>query len=390
MHIALDATAAVRQYAGVGRFARGLLSGLHGVDEQNRYTLLTFGRHRLPPSTLCIPERAIWRTLPLSEHLATLIWQRARLPLSPVSLLRGPDVFFTPDYLPLPSGRVPSVISVHDLSFLLHPECAEARLRRYLSEAVPRAAASAAAVVAVSQTTAAVVHDLLHVPSERIHVVPNGVDTTFREPLLIDDADRAGYLAQRFGLTPGYVLSVGTLEPRKNYTRLLQGFALARRQGAFNDSARRAGSSAGLLVIAGREGWLYEPIFREVARLGLRRTVQFITRFDDTDLRALYAGAGGFIYPSVYEGFGIPPLEALASGVPVAASRAGALPEVLEDAAVYFDPNDGEAIAAALHTLVNDAAARRAVLEAGRRRVAEYTWERSACALLAVLTQVAA
>ncbi len=395
MRIVFDGTAAVRQRAGIGRFARGLLRGLAGIDDLNSYTLVTVGRARLSRDDVEVPVHHLWLRLPLSERLARIGWHRLRILPSPASAIPGASVFFTPDFaLPRP-GRTPSILTVHDLSFLVHPECADAGLRRYLVDEVPRSIRQAAAVVAVSRTTAHALQTLLGVDSGRIAVVPNGVDAAFRPLPAAGGAEPA---PPPYGLQRGYLLSVGTLEPRKNYLRLLQAFS------ALKKRLLRSGWSAGpdvpregarmphdlQLVIAGREGWQFEPIFREVARLGLEQSVRFFANAADPDLLALYRHAGGYVCPSLYEGFGIPPLEAMACGVPVASSTGGALPEVLEDAALYFDPLDVESMSRAIERLLTDASCSGLLRERGFVRAGQYTWARAGQAALDLFRRVAA
>jgi glycosyltransferase involved in cell wall biosynthesis len=401
MRIVVDATAAVRQQAGVGRFARGLLSGLAALDAHNDYTLLTTGRARQRPLPSALPVHHRWLQLPISERVARIAWHRLVIGPPPTLLVRRPELFFTPDYALPPVGSVPAVLTIHDLSFLVYPECADAGLRRYLEQSVPRSIARATAVVAVSETTARALHDRLKVEPERIHVVPNGVGPQFSplEPPGLRGSGAPGmrlarHLHERFGIDPGYLLHVGTLEPRKNLVRLLQAFnALRRRK---REAAASAAGDAPVpfarlqLVLAGREGWLYEPIFKEVARLGLRECVRFLTRVDDDDLVSLYRGALAFIYPSLYEGFGIPPLEAMACGVPVAASTGGALAEVLDGAAEFFDPVDVDAMVGAMDRVLADAPVRARLISRGRQRAQEYTWERAGRAALMLFDRTAA
>ena len=215
-------------------------------------------------------------------------------------------------------------------------------------------------------------------------------------PLPVRDADTPA--PHHFGLRDGYVLAVGTLEPRKNYVRLLQAFASLRKRLQAAGSRASGGPSihggAGdgelKLAIVGREGWLFEPIFLEVARLGLERSVRFFSNATDSDLLALYRHAGAFVFPSLYEGFGIPPLEAMACGIPVAASTGGALPEVLGDAALYFDPLDTQAMSGAIERVLTDGACRLDLRARGFIRASEYTWDRAARAALDLFERVAA
>ena len=386
MRIVFDGTAAVRQRAGVGRFARGLLAGLAEVDTENAYTLVTAGRARLDERELRLPLHHKWLRLPLTERLARIGWHRLHLLPSPALAVRGANLFFTPDFaLPRP-GRVPSILTVHDLSFLLHPECADDGLRRYLSAEVPRSIAQAAAVVAVSRTTAGALQSELGIDPARITVVPNGVDPQFC-PLPAAEASRSP-----FGLPECYVLSVGTLEPRKNYVRLLKACSVLKKRfkrgGEDAAGAGRTPADSIVLAIAGREGWMFEPIFREVARLGLAHSVRFFADAADRDLLALYQHAGLFVFPSLYEGFGIPPLEAMACGVPVASSTGGALPEVLGDAALYFDPEDVPAMAGAIERALLDEECRQLLRLRGLARSAEYSWDTAGRAALALFERV--
>src|SRR6185437_2069403 len=386
MRIVMDATAAVRQQAGVGRFARGLLSGLATADLENEYYLLTTGRARLEVPTHELPRHHRWLRLPVSERVATIAWQRARLRPSPARFVRGAALFVTPDYALPAVGRLPSILTVHDLSFLLFPECADDGLRRYLEKIVPRSLEQASLVLAVSHTTATSLTKLLGVVPERIVVVGNAVDARFTPMTTIAAEEHGKRLAEAFQIQPGYLLTVGTLEPRKNLVRLLGAYAALRSRWARRYNPR----PCPILVIAGREGWRFEPIFREVARLGVTPWVRFFTRVLDRDLPTLYRGATALVCASLYEGFGIPPLEAMACGVPVASSTGGALSEVLGEAVLRFDPLDLDGMCAALEAVLTDEDARARLIVAGRARARAYTWEGSARMALAAFKKAAA
>jgi glycosyltransferase involved in cell wall biosynthesis len=337
---------------------------------------------------MVVPSLHRWLRLPVPERVARIAWQRVRLAPPPTLLTRHAGLFFTPDFALPPVGNVPGVLTVHDLSFLVHPECADQGLQRYLATVVPRSVQRAEGVIAVSQTTAQALTRMLSVPPERITVVQNAVDPQFIPATEAEQAVLPDLLAARFALRPGYLLCVGTLEPRKNLVRLLQAYADLRRR--WSRAAGSARAPVPTLVIAGREGWLYEPIFRELARLGLGRAVQFLTRVPDADLVHLYHGAAAFVYPSIYEGFGIPPLEAMACGIPVAASNGGALPETLDDAALSFDPLDITAMSRCVEQILTDEPLRDDLTQRGRKRAAAFTWEGAARAALSLFERVAA
>lgn len=362
LRVGYDATAAYRQSAGIGRYTRDLLAAMQAEAADVRFTVLYAAAGA---TSGWLPERRAgdrYRPLPLSDRLLNALWQRLRVPV-PVELVTGRmDLFHSPDFT-LPYTRSRAVLTVHDLAFLRVPDCAYPTLRAYLEVAVPRSIRRADAIIAVSQNTRRDLIELLDVPEERIRVIPEGVTRGLQ-----------GRAAEGGGR---YVLSVGTLEPRKNYPRLLAAYARARKLGMVHE-----------LVIAGRPGWLYEPVYEAVREYALEGVVRFESP-SEGELAALYAGADAFIYPSLYEGFGIPAAEALAQGIPSAVSAVSSLPEIVGDAAVTFPPLDIDAMCAALAQITGDEAVRARLRAAGPAQVAGFTWERAARETLALYQEVA-
>jgi glycosyltransferase involved in cell wall biosynthesis len=264
-------------------------------------------------------------------------------------------------------------LTIHDLSFLRVPDAAYPTLRAYLEVAVPRSARRASHLIAVSESTRRDIIELLGIPEERVTAVPEGVGPEFYP----DEGEIARSLLAPLGVPARFILSVGTLEPRKNYPRLLEAYSLLRRRGVPYP-----------LVIAGRPGWLYEPIFERLVELRLGDHVCFLQP-DDAELRALYSCTEMLVYPSLYEGFGIPPLEALACGAVVACSATSSLPEVVGDAALTFDPYDIDAIAAVMERALGDVELRKTLRQAGPGRAASFSWERTAEETARVYRQVA-
>jgi glycosyltransferase involved in cell wall biosynthesis len=376
MRIAVEYTPAVYQGGGIGRYTRELVHALAQLDAENEYILLVAGSRSTPaprprdPSTL--NPRFQVRRIPIPQRWLTILWHRLRLPL-PVEVFSGPiDLLHSPDYVLPPTRGARSVVTVHDLSFLTVPEAADPRLRRYLSRAVPRAVARADHVLADSHSTRDDLVTHLGVEPQRITVVYPGVDPRFR-PL---DEAAVQFVRARYDLQEPFILAVGTLEPRKNFPTLIEAYARLQDFGVALSEVQ--------LVIAGGKGWLYEGIFAAVERLGLGERVRFLDFVPDPDLPALYNAAAVFAFPSLYEGFGLPPLEAMACGTPVITSNVSSLPEVVGDAALTVPPTDVAALAEALARALTDEHLRATLRQQGLQQAARFTWDAAARTLLAV------
>lgn len=370
--VGFDATAAARQRAGIGRYTRELLQALARRQESIEYRLFycAGGDGELPE----LNDRFTIRQLPVSDRATNAVWHRARLPI-PVQLAVGRfDLFHSPDFTVPPTRGRPTIVTIHDLAFLRHPESAFPTLRAYLEQVVPRSARSADHVIAVSENARQDVIELLGVPPERVTTVYEGVSRFFR-PI---GRYAALHRVHNLGFSTPYILSVGTLQPRKNYVRLLEAYALLRQRGVNHD-----------LVIAGARGWMDDPIFQRIEELHLGGHVTVMTPDDET-LVALYSAADAFVYPSLYEGFGIPPLEALACGAPTAVSNASSLPEVVGNAALLFDPLDVEAMAGAVEQILGDPELAERLHQEGQDRARQFSWDRAAEETVRLYRDVAA
>jgi glycosyltransferase involved in cell wall biosynthesis len=387
MKIAIDYTTGIYPGAGIARYTRSLVAALAEIDRSNRYSLF-YAARRLPKPT---PETAQAETLvrehanvrvvpvPMSVRQMFGLWQRLRVPL-PVELFTGRcDVVHSPDFVSPPHRSGADVITVHDLSFLVVPECAEPKLAAFLGRSVPTAVRRADHIVAVSEQTRRDLIRLLSVPAERITAAYNGVDPRFRP---MPGSAEVQELRSKLGLPERFILHVGTLEPRKNLQRLVEAYGLLAK------SAR--GDVA--LVMAGRKGWLYEPIHEAAEQVNRQRSrrVMFLDYVYDDQLPLLYNMASVFAYPSLYEGFGLPAAEALACGVPTLVSTDGALAEVAGQAALAVNAQSVEDIAAGLQRLLEDEALRAELASAGPAQAARFTWDAAARAVLEIYNQVGA
>lgn len=288
------------------------------------------------------------------------------------------DLFHATDHLLPPLRRIPTVFTVHDLAFLVHPDTHLPSNRVFLQLMVPRFLRRATAIIADSEATRRDVLRYYAPPPEKVHVVHLGVEPAFQP--VDPDAARA-VVARQYALTPPYLLFVGTLEPRKN----LRGLLIAYRR-----LLSELGPALPPLIVAGAPGWWHEESYRAVERLGLTQHVRFVGRVAERDLPALYGAATAFLYPSLYEGFGLPPLEALACGTAVICSNRASLPEVVGDAAVQVDPINIAELATALRRVLSDANLRAELRARGLARAAQFTWARTASATVDVYRQVLA
>lgn len=376
VRIGIDYTSAAHQGAGIGRLTRSLVRALAERDRENQYTLLIRGRE-LPFAPPDVAGRNVASGITndrfrevrtrIDERWWDRIWHRLRLPV-PVEWVIGPvDVFHSPDFtLPPTLRRTRCMVTVHDLSFLRLPECYEPVLFRYLSVEVPRAVRRADWVLADSKSTRCDLIELLRVPAERISVIYPAADPGFHP---IQDPDVLSRVQLKYGLPPRFVLSVGTLQPRKNYVRLIQAMA-------------RLHQPEVKLVIVGGKGWLFDEVFTAIQEQGLQEQVLILGFVDETDLPVLYNLAEVFCFPSLYEGFGIPPLEAMACGTPVIAADNSSLPEAVGDAGILIDASSTEELTCALQRLLQNPALRRELVERGRIQVSKFSWDEAAKRLL--------
>jgi glycosyltransferase involved in cell wall biosynthesis len=368
--VAIDYTAAVRQQAGIGRLIRGQVAALVAAAPELDVRLFVVGRvdeseRRQAPLPL--------HTTPLGERNMVRLWHRLDAPLPRVEWFTGGplDLLHATDFVLAPSNARRKLLTIHDLAFLFYPDAAMPSLHHYLNVVVPRSVHRADALVADSQHTANDLSEQWQVPPEHITVVQGAVDHEHFRP--VRDPSRLASVRQRYGLGERpYILALSRLEPRKNFVRLIEAFA----------GARAAAKLPHRLVIGGRKGWLYEGIFARVQELGLGDHVLFPGFVADADLPALYSGAAFFAYPSLYEGFGLPIVEAQACGAPVLTGDNSCLPEAGGPGAVYVQAQDVDSIAEGIISLATDEALVAQLATAGQKHAAQFTWERSAQQLL--------
>lgn len=375
--VGIDYTPAYEQGGGIGRYVRELVTALVPQDQDTQYKLFVSGsnKHNLPP---VFSSNFDWRSTIISPRWLARLWYRAGVPF-PVEIFTGSlDLYHATDFvLPPTLPRTRTLLTVHDLSFVRVPETASPRLKAYLDRVVPRSVSKAHHILADSQATKNDLIDLYQVPGEKVTVLLSGVDSRFAN---VSDNTALLTTRKKYGIgTAPYIFSLGTVQPRKNYTRLIHALA----------QLRTSGSDLHL-VIAGGRGWLEDPIYETIRLTGMTDYVHFIGFADEADLPALYSGAVCFAFPSLYEGFGLPVLEAMACGTPVVTSNLSSLPEVAGEAALTISPYDLDELLDALRRLTEDEDLRQKLIQKGFERSRLFTWDHAASHLRQIYTKLLA
>lgn len=357
MNIAIDATESFWPVlTGTGVYTRELVRHLLPLAPPDQLTILGIratNQHTdfVPPHQLRLLRSPRYRSL----------WSQLRLPLH---LARHRyDLLHVPGHKLPAFARCPAIATIHDLAFLKFPDTFSSLHRQRLIWFTQIAVRRSAHLIAISASTKRDLCDYLAVPPGKITVIPHGVNRQLFHP------DVAPAARPR-----PYILSVGTLQPRKNYELLIR---------AFSELCTRYREPIELLIV-GQRGWLYEPIERAARQSPLADRIHLLGYVPDPQLAALYRGAQLVAQPSLYEGFGIPLVEAMACGAPVIAANASSFPEVLGSAGILLDPRDADAWTATMQTLLESPAQRADLRQRALARAAQFTWERTARETLAV------
>jgi glycosyltransferase involved in cell wall biosynthesis len=382
MKIVVDGAPLRTRGSGIPRYTYELLRALHSVGPGHQYYV-----------TDCHAPFLQGRAAPLTDPSGYEAWVQRQVGRTPIywvylpeavrrfvvrqDLKRlGADLYFAPNYLGLFGRAFKTVLTIHDLVYRRFPEVTDPNTLRKLNRHLPYHARQAHAIFADSEATRREVIDLLEVPAEKVHTVHCGVHESFRP---VEDRAALEAARRRYALPDRFLLFVGTVEPRKNLVTLLSAFA---------DLAADPGFCHGLVIVGG-QGWrdtaIHDALVRHPAA-GRIITTGFVP---DADLPLIYNLADALAFPSLYEGFGFPALEAMACGTPVVTSKVSSLPEVAGDAAVLVDPHDARDVAAGLRRVLNEPGLREELRRKGLARAREFSWERAARRALELFEQVA-
>jgi glycosyltransferase involved in cell wall biosynthesis len=360
--------------AGTSRYIHQLLAHMRPITSPEDEMMVFTGRWRLPAELSPTPHFRVRQTrLPTWKPPVRILWEQLLQP--PAVALERLDVLHSMSYVQPLLSPVRSVVTMLDLSFLRMPEAFNRWNRIYLATMARVSARRSDRIIAISESTR---RDIVHyfgVPAGKVEVIYCGVDAHYRPE---EDASLLERFRRERGLPERFLLYVGTLEPRKNVERLVEAYSRVRTE--LGPSHK--------LVLGGAKGWLYDRIFARVRQLGLEGEVVFAGYIPDEDLPLWYNLADIFIYPSLYEGFGLPPLEAMACGTPVITSSASSLPEVAGTAALMVDPLDVDDLANAIMRVLGDSALHQQLEAAGPRQAARFRWADAAARTMKVYKDV--
>lgn len=353
MRIGIDTQSTMGESTGIGRYAKQLLASLRQVAPEHEYAALNWS------------AEVVMRT---DRRLRWQQWELPRRARAAGAELLHVTGFDAPRWRPCPV-----VLTVHDLIGMLFPHALPPIARLYWSRWLPHTVRWADAIIANSENTRRDLVRLLHIPTERIRTIYLGVDGSFHAPT---DRDTLEAVRSHYQLSQPLILYVGTLEPRKGIDTLIAAFA------------QLAGDLPHSLIIAGKRGWYTETLFRQAESTGLGERVRFLDYVAAEHLPALYGLANLFVFPSRYEGFGLPVLEAMACGTPVVCSNASSLPEVAGEAALLVPPDDVDALAEAMARALRDAALRQRLVSLGFGQARRFTWSEAAYQTAALYEQI--
>ncbi len=346
--------------AGVSKYIHALIEQYAAIDRANQYTVWVPPAPRPPDYARAANIRFVAARLPTERPQIRIPWEQTVLPFASARL----DVLHCPVNIRPLLAFCPTVVTIHDLIYLVYPEKYLPAKRRYLTATTGWSVRHASRVIAVSESTKRDIVRLLHVPADKITVVYNGVDERFRP---IADQQAIAAFKRKHNLPARFILYLGTIEPRKNIGLLLRAFAQLRQQPDFADLR---------LVVGGAKGWLYDDTFRQ-AGLG-EGDIVFPGYLADDELPLWYNSASVFVYPSLYEGFGLPVAEALACGAPVIAANTSSLPEVVGDAGILIAPDDVVGLAEAAARILHDDAYAAHLRAAAAIQGARFSWRTAA------------
>jgi len=373
MRIGIDIRAVGGERAGIGNYVYNLIKAILQIDKENYYVLFGF--------TFKFYENTTDICKILSDGRANIKIKVSRIPWNVVNFLwkyssfvppqlyyEKLDVTHFPSYPTITHSKGKLIATIYDLTPLKFPglhipnvvSSWSEKAKAFIKDRIDM-------IIAVSENTKNDIMEILKIPNDRIRVIHGAVRQEYKE---IKNKKLLKEILTKYNIDCPYILTIGTLEPRKNHVRLIKAFSFLEKEFCVNENYK--------LVIVGKRGWLYKDICRIVEELKLRNKIIFTGYIQDEDIPPLINGASLFVYPSLYEGFGLPPLEAAACGTPVITSNISSLPEVMGDGAILIDPHDVEGMAEAMYAVLTDNRLSQMLRKKGKDQAKKFSWEKTA------------
>ncbi len=354
MNITMDVQPLLGRKSGVGFYIWGLIHALSQIDSKNQYHLAFFDfknrQHVIPDLAANFKKRK--SVIP--GRMVSALWKKLKFPSYDFFFGKA-DLFHFPNFIIRPIREGKTIATIHDVSFLRFPQYTEPKNLKFLTDKIEETVLRANQIIVDSEFTKSELLSFFKIDSTRVHSIHLGIDSHF-QPSLNHEASKK-------------ILFVGTIEPRKNLTHLFKAFDL------FTERMKEQNYQ---LIIAGMKGWLYEETFRSLEKCKSKERIHLLNYVDDHQLIQLYQEADLFVYPSFYEGFGLPPLEAMASGVPVIAAKRGSLGEVLGEAPAWIEPEDIEGLAKNMERVLCDQEYKQMLIAKGLLQAKKFNWKTTA------------
>ncbi|MBN1384727.1 MAG: glycosyltransferase family 4 protein [Elusimicrobia bacterium] len=373
MRIGINARYLQKETSGIINYLLNLILNLKKIDKESKYTLFFGNDKPIPAEVLGDNFRSDIPRMPTNSQIMRVLWEHLYLPLT-IKKLKI-DIFHEPSFIAPVFKKCPTVITIYDLAFLYYPECFTRRNVMYFKAMLTGSINKADAIIAISENTKRDIINHFKVHPDKIKVIYGGVDSFFR---IVSDAEKISHIKKKFNINRSYILNVSLISPRKNLISLLKSFKRLKEDKNIDCQ----------LVIAGEKGWRYKDIFKTVSSLNLDDSTVFTGCVSNEELLHLYNNAMLFAYPSLYEGFGLPVLEAMACGCPVVASNTSSIPEVCADAAMLVDPENIDDLTGAIYKMITEDSVKQVYKKKGLERIKCFLWKETAQETLYVYKKI--
>lgn len=375
MKIGIDIRPMISNTTGVGNYTLNLIENISAIDKKHQYILFSNSfKDRIPFKSLSLPSNFELKDYKIPNRILRGLWNYISYP--PIETFIGDvDIFHSPHSIPIPARKAKLIVTIHDLYFLKHPDMVGRDVREDHRRLSINYLNKVRKIITVSDNSKKDIIELLDVTPEKVTVIYEGVDDIFR---VVNEETTLENVRERYRLPHEFILFIGTISPRKNPRGLIESISILRNRGLKDLS----------LIMIGPEGFKTDEVLRLIHERNLEDSVRHIGYVPYEDMPYIYNISSLLVYPSLYEGFGLPPLEAMACGVPVIASNTSSMPEILGDAALLVDPYNPGEIADSIKKILHNESLRSSLIEKGLKKASSYSWEDTAKKVLKVYEEI--